>query len=266
VQARSVVFDLFGGYVRHVGGEISLQNLSTLLACFDVPPDSARVTMSRLAREGWFEVSRQGRASLYRPSAKGWDLLDSGLERIMGAPVAEDWRGAWFIVTFSVPEENRASRTRLKTKLAWLGFGQLAPSIWISPHDHLNDVQEAFAEEASARYELFEAQSRGPRSDRELAAGSWDLEQLAEDYRAFTAHWREVLRGAAAIRGRDALISRVELVHDYRKFPFRDPGLPAVLLPEPWPADEAHRAFVEAFDALGTEATNFFKQVMDGRP
>jgi phenylacetic acid degradation operon negative regulatory protein len=261
VQARSVVFDLFGGYVRHFGGEISLQALSTLLACFEVPPDSARVVMSRLAREGWFEVSKQGRTSLYRPSAKGWELFDSGLERIMRGPASEEWRGTWFMATFTVPEENRASRTRLKTKLAWLGFGQLAPSIWISPHDHLADAEAAFTDEPTARYKLFEASSRGPQSDRELAASSWDLEQLATDYQAFTERCRDLVGDAATIRGRAALIRRVELVHEYRRFPFQDPGLPAVLLPEPWPAEEAHRAFLDAFAALGAEATSFYSEV-----
>lgn len=264
MQARSVVFDLFGGYVRHFGGEIALQELSTLLAGFDVPPDSARVVMSRLAREGWFEVSRHGRVSRYRPSAKGWQLFDSGLERIMRGPVCEQWRGTWFMATFSVPEQNRTSRIRLKTKLAWLGFGQLAPSIWISPHDHLGDAEAAFADEPTARYKLFEASSRGPQSDRELAESSWDLEQLATDYRAFTARCRDLLRDAATIRGRAALIRRVELVHDYRRFPFQDPGLPAVLLPEHWPAEEAHRAFLDAFESLGAEATGFYKEVIGG--
>jgi phenylacetic acid degradation operon negative regulatory protein len=252
--------------VRHFGGEIALRDLSTLLACFDVPPDSARVVMSRLAREGWFEVSRQGRVSRYRPSAKGWELFDSGLERIMRGPVSEEWQGKWFMATFTVPEENRASRARLKTKLAWLGFGQLAPSIWISPHDHLADAETAFAEEPTARYKLFEASSRGPQSDRELAASSWDLELLAKDYLAFTARCHDLVRDAAAIRGRAALICRVELVHDYRRFPFQDPGLPAVLLPERWPAGEAHRAFLDAFDSLGAEATGYYKEVVGSDP
>jgi phenylacetic acid degradation operon negative regulatory protein len=261
VQARSVVFDLFGAYVRHFGGEISLQELSALLACFDVPPDSSRVVMSRLAREGWFEVRKRGHASLYRPSAKGWELLDSGLGRIMRSPVSAEWQGTWFMATFSVPEENRASRIRLKTKLTWLGFGQLATSIWISPHDHLGQAEAAFSAEPSARYRLFEASSRGPQSDREIAASSWDLAQLATDYRAFTVRCQSLIAGAATVRGRDAMVSRTELVHDYRKFPFRDPGLPAVLLPEPWPGGQAHQAFLDAFALLATEAMNFYEEI-----
>lgn len=258
MQARSVVFDLFGGYVRESGGEISLQNLITLLECFDVAPDSARVVMSRLAREGWFEVRRQSRTSFYSPSAKGWNLLDEGLKRIMHRPTPRNWDGRWVMASFSVPEKERAVRARLKTKLAWLGFGQLASSLWISPHDRFAEAEEVFAAEPVARYDLFEARSHGPRSDAERAAASWDLDQLATDYRGFIAHCEALVARAASLRGRDALVARTELVHDYRKFPFRDPDLPTELLPPQWPAVQAFDAFMDAFTALGAEATGFY--------
>ncbi|MGQ4615593.1 PaaX family transcriptional regulator C-terminal domain-containing protein [Nocardia sp. R7R-8] len=262
MQARSVVFDLFGGYIRDSGGEISLQNLIALLECFDVAADSGRVVMSRLAREGWFEVRRERRTSVYTPSAKGWDLLDEGLARIMHRPETEQWDGRWVVATFSVPEKERAVRTRLKTKLAWLGFGQLASSIWISPHDRFADAEEAFAAEPTARYDLFEARGRGPRSDAERAAASWDLDQLAADYHTFTARCHHIVDRSARLHGRDALVARTELVHDYRKFPFRDPGLPAELLPPQWPAGATFDAFIEAFEALRPEAMRFYLDIV----
>ena len=36
---------------------------------------------------------------------------------------------------------------------------------------------------------------------------------------------------------------RSTLVHEWRKFLFSDPGLPAALLPERWPGHEAARVF-----------------------
>lgn len=262
MQARSVVFDLFGGFVRDFGGEISLQHLTALLECFDVPPDSARVVMSRLTREGWFEVRRQSRTSWYSPSSKGWHLLDEGLERIMRRPGPEPWDGTWVVVTFSVPETQRAARTRLKTALAWLGFGQLAPSIWISPHELFREAEEALAKEPSARYEIFEARGRGARSDADRASACWDLDELAQDYRDFIA-WCEQLRaGALDLKSREALVVRTELVHAYRKFLFRDPELPVELLPREWPAAAAFDGFLSAFEALTPEARAFYFSVV----
>lgn len=261
MRARSVVFDLFGGYVRESGGEITLQELFALLECFQVAPDSARVVMSRLTREGWFQVRRENRASVYSPSTKGWQLLDEGADRIMHRPAQGRWDGTWVVATFSVPEHQRAVRTRLKTKLAWLGFGQLAPSIWISPRNRLAEVEDVLSGEPCAWYDVFEARGRGPRSDAERARAGWELDELAEDYREFTGWCARLQADARHLTGRDALVTRCELIHAYRRFPFRDPDLPPELLPDQWPAEAAFDAFVAAFDCLGPEAKRFYEKI-----
>ncbi|WP_166351751.1 PaaX family transcriptional regulator [Phytoactinopolyspora limicola] len=266
MRARSIVFDVFGDYVRENGGRISLQKLAAVLGHFDVPPDSARVVMSRLAREGWFDVERDRRSSIYTPSERGWELLDSGLERIMQRPVEQSWRGTWYMVIFSVPEKDRAARVRLKAKLSWLGFGQLAPSTWVSPHDRLADAEAALAAVKSARFDLFAATSQGQRTDLERAAQCWDLDGLATDYQAFTARCTDILAaGPGALTGASAMTTRTKLVHEYRKFPFRDPQLPGELLPDDWPALAAYEAFLAAFSSLEDEAMSFYRDITEQR-
>jgi len=41
----------------------------------------------------------------------------------------------------------------------------------------------------------------------------------------------------------DAFAVRSQLVHEWRKFLFKDPGLPRELLPELWPGEQAARFF-----------------------
>jgi DNA-binding transcriptional regulator PaaX len=53
VKARSLVFDLFGDFLRYRGGEVRLRGLIALMACFDVPEPTVRVVVARLRREGW---------------------------------------------------------------------------------------------------------------------------------------------------------------------------------------------------------------------
>jgi len=42
VKARSLVFDLFGDYLRYRGGEVRLRSLVSLMSCFDVPEPTVR--------------------------------------------------------------------------------------------------------------------------------------------------------------------------------------------------------------------------------
>ncbi len=51
--------------------------------------------------------------------------------------------------------------------------------------------------------------------------------------------------------------ARFHLVHEWRKFLFTDPGLPAELLPERWPGRVAEELFQDEATRLEPGATRF---------
>ena len=61
VKPRSLVLDMFGEYLRYLGPEVRLTQVTNLLSEFDVTPATVRVTMSRLKNEEWFTARREGR-------------------------------------------------------------------------------------------------------------------------------------------------------------------------------------------------------------
>jgi phenylacetic acid degradation operon negative regulatory protein len=60
----------------------------------------------------------------------------------------------------------------------------------------------------------------------------------------------------------DALRTRTDLILDWRDLMNADPGLPAELLPEPWPRTSARRVFASVYDALGPLAEFRVRQVI----
>src|SRR4051794_30290822 len=270
MKLRSIVFDLFGEYIRYDGGEIGLQALVELLAPFGIGEDVVRVLMARLRREGWFESTRVGRQSRYALTGEGWRLLDTGRERIFEQPT-EPWPGQWCLAIYSVPESARASRDRLRKTLTWLGFGPLAASAWVSPHDRRAQVAEAWKAEADepggapdGRLQLLMASSGGLEEDREMAARCWDLAGLDEAYAEFLAGWAPKVKAwqRRPPEGAEALVERTRFIHEYRMFPFKDPGLPAELLPRGWKGRKAHDLFVAGFDLLRAPAVAHYEQVL----
>ncbi|HEX6382907.1 MAG TPA: PaaX family transcriptional regulator C-terminal domain-containing protein [Acidimicrobiia bacterium] len=264
MKLRSIVFDLFGEYIRYDGGEIGLRALVELLAPFGISEDVVRVLMARLRKEGWFESSRVGRQSRYSLTSEGWHLLDTGRERIFERP-PEPWPGEWCMAIYSIPESARASRDRLRKLLSWLGFGPLAASAWISPHDRRDQVSEAWKDESDGRLQLLMARSGGLDEDREMAARCWDLEALNDEYAEFLTTWEP--RVAAWQRsqpeGAEALVERTRLIHEYRMFPFKDPGLPPELLPAGWRGRQAHDLFLAGFGLLRAPAVAHYQQVLE---
>jgi len=253
VTPRSLVFDIYGDYVRYRGGEIALRDLTALLGAFHVTEETARVTLSRMKREGWLETRRVGRGSWYSLNERSWRLLDEGHPRIFQRRT-RTWDGRWHMVIYSVPEAERPMRERLRKALAWLGFGPLAPSTWISPYDRIADLQALLDDDdVKVSVDTFTADTASPDRDRELAARCWDLDGIDATYRAFSRLTEQRLArlGPSAA---EAFVNRVQLVYDYRRIPFADPDLPPELLPSGWSGQEAHALFLAAYDRLADGA------------
>jgi phenylacetic acid degradation operon negative regulatory protein len=251
VQARSLVFDLFGDYLRYRAGEVRLRGLVALLDCFDVPESTVRVVVTRLRKEGWLASRRDGRETVYALTDAAWALLDEGRERIFHR-VQGPWDGQWHMVLYSVPESERGLREQLRKKLSWFGFGPLAAGVWVSPHDRTDLVLNAFADEPIVRLDVFRSRSAGTAADRDIAARCWDLDELDRAYAALLRTYQPRLAAyrAGELQGAAALVERMTLVQDYRRFPFRDPDLPPELLPERWSGRRAHEVFLESHGLL----------------
>jgi phenylacetic acid degradation operon negative regulatory protein len=263
VKARSIVFDLFGDYLRYAGGEVRLRALADLLDCFGVGESTVRVVMARLRREGWFDTRKEGRETVYCLNDRSWQLLDEGRRRIFDRS-REPWNGVWHMVIYTVPESDRAVRDWIRKELAWLGFGPLAASTWLSAHDRLRQVHEWFASEPAVRLEVLQCRSAGLPADRAMAARCWDLEGLNRDYRKLLRSYQRRLPTyrARGLAPRDAVVERTRLIHDYRKFPFRDPDLPLELLPAGWAGRQAHEMLLEAHELLRAPAESYVAEVI----
>lgn len=259
MKPRAIVFTLFGDYLRYAGdGEVKLGALCELLGLFDVDAGTTRVVMTRLKKDGWFETRRDGRETSYLLSPRGWHLMDEGRERIFVHPDTR-WRGEWSMVSFRFPDSERAAREAMRKQLAWLGFGQLTSSTWMSPHDRLDAAEKLFSEAPASSIDLFHARGRGLAQDRDIAQRCWDLAGLNRDYgtfmRSFGMPTGEIPTGA------EALINRVRLTDAYRLFPFRDPDLPLELLPQGWLGHHAHHEFTRVHTALAADAERALESI-----
>jgi phenylacetic acid degradation operon negative regulatory protein len=163
-----------------------------------------------------------------------------------------------------VPEQDRAERERLRRTLSWLGFGPLATATWISPHERLEQVERELSDNSTVRLDLLTCRSRSRADDLNMVDRCWDLKALGRDYEDFIARLQGLppVQDLAALAGPDALRLRIELIADYRHFPFRDPDLPMELLPDGWPGHRAHELFTAAHEALGAPADAFVADVL----
>jgi phenylacetic acid degradation operon negative regulatory protein len=270
MRPRSALFDVHGLYLRNYRGEVWVGTLLRLMGELGFSPEAVRMALSRMVSQGWLSARRIGRKSYYALTERSRRRLDEAAERIF-ATDAGDWDGRWRILSYSIPEERRADRDRLRRELAWLGFGPLSSSTWVSPNPLFGRAQEVLEAHGLKEYvALFTAEHHGPATNRWLAERCWSLDVINRRYGQFIARVRPRL---ATLRQRQRRLSdhacfsaQVRLVHEFRKFLFIDPGLPASLLPRDWRGHEARRLFREYFELLTAGSTRFFLEAFSAPP
>jgi phenylacetic acid degradation operon negative regulatory protein len=267
-RPNSFIFTLYGDMVHRLAGDGSLWigALIRIMASFGVSAPAVRQAVSRMSRQGWLTARRTGGRAFYVVTARGRRRIEELSPRIYG-PVIE-WDGRWRLLTYAIGERHRQRRERLRKELAALGWATLSPSTWISPSDTLAAAREAARSTLTLdAVHLFSSEYRGPLSDRELLERCWDVPQIASAYHQFIARYAPLLereRETGDLSDEAALVERLWLVHDYRKFAYLDPGLPSELLPAHWPGTAAASVFREYYALLEGKSQRYFHLCASG--
>ena len=153
------------------------------------------------------------------------------------------------LAVFSVPESERHRRHVLRSELTRLGFGMVAPGVWIVPAHPQDTTAETLRRlELDAYADLFRADHLAFGDPAAKVRQWWDLDQLERHYESFIRAHEPALRalGSGPTRrpgGPEAFAGYVRVLTDWRRLPYLDPGLPAELLPEGWVGIRAAKLF-----------------------
>ena len=263
MRARSMLFTLFGDYVRHYGWTIWIGSLIALMAELDFTASAVRAAVSRMSRQGWLVPSRAGRASYYALTPRGGDRIEEAAARIFKLS-PEPWDRRWRLLVVPSAGPARERRAGLRRELEWMGFARIAPGQYISPNDlvaRLGAVEERYG--LAGRIETFVGRHAAGSTDEALVARAWDLEAIDAAYEGFLAAWQPRLdarrRASAEVPDAEAFAEKTRLVHEFRKLLFIDPGLPQELLPPRWSGLEARGVFSAYYHLLAEGALRCFE-------
>ncbi|HLH68598.1 MAG TPA: PaaX family transcriptional regulator C-terminal domain-containing protein [Candidatus Dormibacteraeota bacterium] len=245
---QGLILDLYGLYIRRLGGWLAVSDLVNLAGKLGADDQAVRSAVARMVRAGLLTPERRGSRRGYRLTPIADRLLEEADRRISSAVEPAELADGWVLVSFSIPESERRKRHRLRSRLAWLGFGRLSSALWIAPTRSLPTLREVVRELGFERYvDIFIAHYRGFGSPMAIVRRSWDLERLEGRYRAFIQDHEPLLAREHEHREPEACFVDYTLtVHAWRRLPCLDPGLPPELLPPAW----AGRAAADLLQAI----------------
>jgi phenylacetic acid degradation operon negative regulatory protein len=263
-SARSLLLTVLGEFVLPAGKPVRTAALIDLLADLGVAEKATRQVIMRAADSGWITGSRAGREARWVLTDAGTRLLSEGTDRIYGF-AADDhtWDGRWLVMIVVLPDNSRAVRHKLRTRLGWAGLGSVNGTTWVTPRVDREQEARRVIEELGldAGSWSFVATAGAIGDERSLTRTAWDLDAIERRYEDFL----DLVGRRRPRTDRQALVAQVRLVQEWRRYPLLDPGLPRELLPPRWSGHKAAEVFRERHGAWAPRAQAAWAALADDR-
>lgn len=237
-----MLLTVLGEFVHPRAETVWTATLIEALGALGVEEKSARQALTRTASEGLLTSTRHGRRVLWKLTDEGARLLSEGTQRIYGfMRERHPWDGRWLVLTVAIPETQRQLRHSLRTRLTWLGLGSPTSGLWVTPDAAKEHDVHAVVRNLGLQDQAFAwvGPATAIGNESRLLEDAWDLDDVEGRYLEFLEDFEEMRVETA----REAFVAQVELVQDWRRFPFLDPDLPSELLDHDWPGPRAGAAF-----------------------
>lgn len=267
---QQLIMTIYGLYARDEGGSLPVASLVRMLGDLGVEDAGVRSSVSRMKHRGILESRRENGVATYALSARSLELIIEGDARIYCRQRARA-TDSWLLLVFSVPEAERGKRHTLRSQLTRMGFGAVAPGVWVAPVSLYAETQNRLIRLNLFPYvDLFTVDHLDPEQLAEKIGQWWDLSSLEELYRQFVqlyqpmrALWQESpgAESGASLRA-TAFGDYIPMFTQWRRMPFLDPGLPLEFLPENWDGLIAERLFSELHGILGPLAREHVQSII----
>jgi len=260
---QNLVFTLFGTYVLPEPRPVWSGGVVQALEDLGFTTAAARIALSRLVRKGYLTRIKDGRRIYLEMADELRRVLTEGEQRIFSFGSPQLVSSTWTLLSYSIPEELRAERDRLRKRLSFLGFGSIHDGFWFTPRERVDVVVKLLDELALTPYaEIFRGSPVGGADVSSLIERAWSVERVRRLYDAYVEEFGPYRNAAMRQRlpDRDAFRVRTRAVHQFRQFVELDPELPG-----PGAEQESRRRAVETFgevyDALAGIAQSYFDRI-----
>jgi phenylacetic acid degradation operon negative regulatory protein len=250
-RPQTLLLNFFGALVLDSGlPPLPSVTLLDLLADLGVSEAAARATLKRMTQRGLLERGQVGRTAEYALTPLAEQVLRDADRRVSSPAPFTHPDGEWTLLSYSVPESRRDLRHRVRSRLAWAGFGGLRDGLWIAPGtvDVAAVLGRSDLADAAGLADAFAARPLPGTDLDQLVHRAWDVPAVREAHARFAAVW------GLPPRVSGSLAQLTLLGADWLELLRTDPGLPAAQLGPDWPAAESAALYRRLFDGLAPAA------------
>lgn len=266
LKVGSLIITVYGDMLALRGGAAWLGSVINLLAPLGINARHVRTAVSRLNRDNWISPHQVGRKSYYSLTGSGRRRFRNATPQIYAGP-RSNWDRRWTLVI--LPDHKNINKDLAVKELGWLGFGRIAKGILAHPMPDMRPLERTL-DDLNIRNHVIILQ----RASHELTAsaaldtmvkGCWNLEELSVKYGKFLERYRPVYQRLSAgdiPEEMDCLLTRILMIHEYRKILLRDPRLPDMLMPAHWEGNSAYELCRNIYRLLLKKSENCLSTII----
>ena len=152
------------------------------------------------------------------------------------------WEGAWFVISYDVPEKDRAYRDVLRRFLASQRMGCLQKSLWICPDDIRSSFRDMMTGARAQDFAvLFSCWDVLGLSKSDIVFQAWPFLRIISAQESFCSKWKRRLHEwETSLPTGNAVDLAKEELEDYIAAMHGDPLLPKKLWPPGYAGKEAY--------------------------
>lgn len=206
---------------------------------------SVRVAMNDLVKTGLVARIIRGREPQFRLTVTGkdqlWDFFAAN--RRLGR-----WDRTWRMVILSRGRLSQAELRRLRLVMKRFGLVALETGVFVSPGGRVDELKRGLIEQNLLRaVTMVETKRFVIGDDRAFATHIWGLDELVKRYQALITRSDRLLERVkrAKVLTNQQKSNYVNVLNEWFKILWDDPGLPNKLLPADWPHLEARQVMVK---------------------
>lgn len=197
-------------------------NYETIRRAFERSREKGWVKRTKRTR-AWPEITKEGRKQLASL------IPQYNKNRV--------WDKHLYLVTYDIPEKRKKDREVLREYLKRLGSGFIQESVWLTPYNPREILQE-FIEERGLKGTIIIADigqdgSIGEEDIRDLVVRVYKLDEINKAYKEFLDKYE------------NSKTTTTEVYFTYLKILGKDPQLPFELMPSYWLGEKANQLFLK---------------------
>jgi phenylacetic acid degradation operon negative regulatory protein len=256
---QELIVSVLGRHAHPRAVALSSHTFITILDKLAITEYATRATLARMVMRDILERHVRGRQAYFAATPATTKAFEGSGRRVLeDTPVRPDANCEWTLLNFSIPEQRRDSRHRLRGSLAWHGFGRMSGGLWVAPG---RVMVEPMLQRLglTQQVKVFVGQPAAPTDMPALIDDIWDLAAKRKAYETFLDRWQHSTPPDCA----GALATEILLSVEWARLVRSTPRLPSQYLPPDWPAMAAYDVFHTRFAQLRPRTTQEFLELAD---